>query len=50
MMHPMNHPKGAPVALRLVIGKYVSQRETCYLNSLRIIIPNRAIFWRPCSP
>jgi hypothetical protein len=28
-----NLPKVGPVALRLVIGKYVSQREPSYLNS-----------------
>jgi hypothetical protein len=29
----MNLPQVAPVALRLVIGTYVSQRETSYLKS-----------------
>jgi hypothetical protein len=29
---PVHLPKVAPVALRLAIGKYVSQRETSYLN------------------
>jgi hypothetical protein len=38
----MDLPKVGPVALRLVIGPYVSQREKCYLNSQRFLVLMRA--------
>jgi hypothetical protein len=35
---PVDNPRVAPVALRLAIGKYVSQRETSYLSPKRFKI------------
>jgi hypothetical protein len=40
----MNLLRVGPVALRLVIGTYVSQRETSYLKCKRFMIPIHAVY------